>query len=135
MSVLLGGASRTQLNAQSVCEAELVGMHEGFLLGAGIRESLHAFGIDLNLLTIKTDNMAAKGLSEEGSSWRTRHFAVKAEGLREQIALELAQAEHVPAVEQRADGFTKALPIQKLIGFLNHLGLIHKAVETLAPHV
>ena len=37
-------ASRTHLIAQSVCEAELVAIHEGFLLAARIRELLFSLG-------------------------------------------------------------------------------------------
>eukprot|EP00971_Amphidinium_carterae_P323811 6435366-Amphidinium_carterae.1 len=80
-------------------------------------------------LLARTDNEAARLLSKDGSSWRTRHFAVKAEGLRQQVALGLLTVEHVAGVEQKADGLTKTLPVAVLEKFRKQVGLISSRVK------
>jgi len=116
-------ASRTHLNCQSVCEAELTAIQEGYMLAAGIREVLKSVGIDIGCIPVCTDNMAARDLAEEGGSWRTKHFAVKAEGIRQQVRLGNAEVRHVPGTEQKSDGLTKSLPMDKQAVFVEHCGL------------
>ena len=72
---------------------------------------------------MKTDNQAAEKLAAEGGSWRTRHFCVKAAGIRQQVALGLVSLEHVPGTAQLADGFTKALGLVLIDQFRKQLGL------------
>eukprot|EP00971_Amphidinium_carterae_P089842 1778922-Amphidinium_carterae.1 len=72
-------ASRMQLIAQSVAEGELGAILEAWLLGSGLREVFCSVGCTMASLVARTDNEAARLLSRDGSSWRTRHFAVKAE--------------------------------------------------------
>ena len=128
-------ASRTHLVCQSVCEAELVAIHEGYLLGAGIRELAGSIGFPVGSFRILTDNMAAKGLAHEGGSWRTRHFCVKAQGLRQQVALALVEVSHTPGVCQKADGFTKALPRALIEKFRAELGLDMPVAHKTSPPV
>ena len=122
-STIAWRASRTQLVAQSVAEAELVAIQEGHLLAAGVREVMISLGITLDKIAIFTDNAAALALAHEGASWRTRHFAVKAQGLREQIEIGQCKLKHVAGTEQKADGLTKSLPRMLLEKFLVALGM------------
>lgn len=117
-------ASRTHLKCQSVCEAELTAIQEGYLMAAGIREVLKTLGITIGFIPVNTDNDAARGLAEEGGSWRTKHFCVKAEGLRQQVRLGNARISHVPGYDQKADGFTKSLTKDKSSTFVDQLGLM-----------
>ena len=116
--------SRTHLVVQSVCEAELVALHECFLLTAGIRELIDEMRVPVGQIVLLTDNLAAKSLSQEGSSWRTRHFAVKAERLRQQQLLGLAQVSHIAGSLQKADGLTKTLPKAALEKHHSQVGLV-----------
>eukprot|EP00971_Amphidinium_carterae_P337302 6474035-Amphidinium_carterae.1 len=70
-------------------------------MGAGIVEILKSIKVELTMpLIVKTDNTAAQMLAQEGCSWRTRHFAVKAAGIREQVQLGSVELQHVPGREQ-----------------------------------
>ena len=126
-------ASRTHLVVQSVAEAELVALQEGHILAAGIKEILSSLGLELGKVHLKTDNSAALALAHEGSSWRTRHFAVKAEGLRQQIAIEQIKVTHVPGTEQKADGLTKSLPKTLLDKFHHSLGMHPPGHRSIPP--
>ena len=68
-------------------------------------------------------NMGKEFLAHEGASWRTRHFAVKAQGLREQIEIGQCKLKHVAGTERRADGLTKSLPRMFFEKFLVALGM------------
>ena len=74
--------------------------------------------------TLSTDNEAARGLSEEGGSSRTRHFTVKAKRLRHQVQLGNCTVRHVPGPDQKADALTKSVPAEKLAAFRKHVGLM-----------
>ena len=119
-------ASRTALVVLSVFEAELVAIQDGYLLSAGVRELMATIGHQHASIQIKnkTDNEAARKLAEEGGSWRTRHFCVKADGLRQQVALGLVEVMHIPGALQPADGLTKSLRITLLEQFRVALGLV-----------
>ena len=90
---------------------------------SGLRETSWSVGVDVGVVGIRTDNSAAEQLSIEGSSWRTRHFSVKAKGIRQQVRLGLINLSHVSTKECRADGLTKVLPKEGIEAFRLQLNL------------
>ena len=116
-------AAKLELIAQSICESELGAILDGFLMVSGLRETLGSVGVNIGLVEMRTDNSAAERLSIEGSSWRTRHYAVKASGIRQQVRLGLLKLSHVGTKDQRADGLTKVLPKEGIEAFRRQLNL------------
>ena len=47
-----------------------------------------------------------------GGAWRSRHYAIQAQAVRELLALGRVTLEYVPTAEQWVDILTKALPTQ-----------------------
>ena len=64
------------------------------------------------------DNTAAISIATLGSSWRSRHFGVRALALREYIDRDVLTVQYIPALQQAADILTKCLPGLLLLSFL-----------------
>jgi hypothetical protein len=70
------------------------------------------------------DNIGAKYLSENPVFHaHTKHIEIGYHFVREQVAQKLLDVRFIASADQVADGFTKALPIQRLISFRNDLNL------------
>jgi hypothetical protein len=70
------------------------------------------------------DNIGAKYLSENPVFHaRTKHIEIGYHFVREQVAQKLLDVRFIASAYQVADGFTKALSIQRLISFRNNLNL------------
>ena len=65
----------------------------------------------------------------EVTSWRTRHYALRAAWTRDIISAEGIEVEHVPGVEICADPLTKVLGKVKLAGSHKLLQLTSKVPE------
>jgi hypothetical protein len=70
------------------------------------------------------DNLGAKYLSENPVfHTRTKHIEIYYHFVRERVAQKLLEVRFISSADQVADGFTKALPIQRLLSFRNNLNL------------
>lgn len=71
------------------------------------------------------DNIGAKYLSANPIFHaRTKHIEVDYHFVRERVSRKLLEIDYVPSADQVADGFTKALPTQKLESFKHNLNLV-----------
>ena len=57
------------------------------------------------------DNRSTLSIARLGGTWRSRHYALRAQAARELIAMENITLDYVPSEEQVAEVLTKALPI------------------------
>ena len=55
---------------------------------------------------------------------RTKHIEIDFHFVRERVAQKLLDVRHISSGDQLADGFTKALPLAKLIQFRSNLNLV-----------
>ena len=56
------------------------------------------------------DNRSTLSIARLGGTWRSRHYALRAQAARELIAMENITLDYVPSEEQVAEVLTKALP-------------------------
>ncbi|CAE7314814.1 GIP, partial [Symbiodinium sp. CCMP2592] len=117
-------SGRQALVALSVAEAELIETVNATQMAYGISaitEELHQVQAEI---TVKVDNAAAVGLSNEaGGSWKTRHLKVRAFHLREAVRLRELRIEHIPGKMQLGDLGTKAFSRPRLVELLHLRGL------------
>lgn len=73
------------------------------------------------------DNQATiRSITHEVTSWRTRHYAIRAASIRDIIYAENITVEHVKGIDIIADPLTKVLPKIKLRESWNKLQLQDK---------
>jgi hypothetical protein len=78
------------------------------------------------------DNIGAKYLSANPVFHaRTKHIEVDYHFVRERVANNLLQIDYVPAGDQVADGFTKALTVKRLENFKTNLNLARLRLRVL----
>lgn len=71
------------------------------------------------------DNIGAKYLSENPIFHaRTKHIEIDYHFVREQVTQKLLEVRFISSEDQVADGFTKALPVQRLSLFRRNLNLM-----------
>jgi histone deacetylase 1/2 len=71
------------------------------------------------------DNVGAKYLSANPIFHaRTKHIEIDFHFVRERVAQKLLDIRFIASGDQVADGFTKALPVTKLIQFRRNLNLV-----------
>ena len=68
-------------------------------------------------MSLKWDNRSTLSIAHLGGTWRSRHYAVRAQAASELLALDRVTLEYVPSEEQMADVLTKALPSQLVAAF------------------
>jgi len=107
-------ATKQSLTAESSSEAELGGQSLGSHLLLGAKYLVDECGFSSQGVG-HCDNRATLLMiaSSASSSWRSRHFQVRAASLRERITLGVMNESYIPGVEQVADIGTKALTSQK----------------------
>ncbi|CAE7219174.1 RE1 [Symbiodinium natans] len=95
----------------STAECELVASIDSIVLARAVMAVIRQLDIQVNVLELQIDNMAAVGLSSDGAgSWRTRHLKVRASYLREQAKFGFLKVCHCRGQFQKADLLTKPLP-------------------------
>ena len=95
----------------STAECELVASIDSIVLARAVMAVVRQLNIQVNMLELQIDNMAAVGLSSDGAgSWRTRHLKVRASYLREQAKSGFLRVLHCRGQVQKADLLTKPLP-------------------------
>ena len=96
----------------------------GLKLGLAIRELLEEALQEKVPIKLFGDNMAAiKSIMTQVTSWRTRHYAMRASWIRDMISKEEVQLQHRKGTELVSDALTKILDKQKLATARTRLGL------------
>ena len=116
---------RQALVALSVAEAELIEAISAAQMSYGVIAVTSELQTAVPTLTLKVDNTAAVGLSNESAgTWKTRHLRVRAYHLREAVRLKEITIEHIPGAEQLGDLGTKAFHRPRLQELLRLWGLL-----------
>ena len=99
----------------SAHEGELNGAVTGTKGGIAIRNIVEEMVEEKVSMKLDQDNKATiSTIVHEVTSWRTRHYALRAAGVRDLVAQEGIVVEHVKGVEIIADPLTKVLAKNKL---------------------
>jgi hypothetical protein len=100
----------------SAHEAELNAAVSGTKVGISIRNIVKEMTEEDAPMKLDQDNKATiRSILYEVTSWRTRHYALRAAGIRDLISTEGITVEHVKGVRIIADPLTKVLGKIKLI--------------------
>ena len=126
-------STKQSLASTSAHEAELNGVVTGTKLGIGIR-SIAAELLEVNqTMKLDQDNMATiRTITHEVTSWRTRHYALRAAWIRDIIKDERIRVEHEKGVEICADPLTKVLGKVKLQEALDKLDITKISQQTMS---
>ena len=100
-------SARQHMIAQSTAEAELQALAGGLQMCCAMEEVMREMGLEVELPTLFGDNQAALSLARNGGTWRSRHYAVKAAGLRQAIKCRWIDLQFVGTEHQAADMLTK----------------------------
>ena len=117
MDVLRNWASNKQsLAAMYSCEAELNASLTGSKLGIGIKGIVEELmGFKKAIMQLRGDNYATlHSTTNEVTSWRTRHYAMRAAGTRDLIGEEYIEVQHEKGTELVSDALRKVLDKVKL---------------------
>ena len=115
-AIVLWRSGRQSTTATSTSEAELTAGSLGTQIGLGLSALLSDWGQETRL-RLRWDNRSTLSIAHLGGTWRSRHYAIRAQAVRELLDLQLVTLEYVPTGEQWADILTKALPTQLVRAF------------------
>ena len=108
----------------SSCEAELSASIHGLKMGLGIRAVAEELTGRVRI-ELHGDNMAMiQTILHEVTSWRSRHYDVRAAWARDTIKDQKVELKHVPGTEIVADPLTKILAGPELPKARKKLGMI-----------
>ena len=97
-------------SVMSAHEAELNGAVTGTKVGIAIRNLVKEMTENEAVMKLDQDNQSTiTRIVHEVTSWRTRHYAMRAAGIRDLIVDEKIEVEHVRGVKIIADPLTKVL--------------------------
>ena len=116
-------SGRQGLITLSTAESELLAMTDGAIALKRVECLLADLGVQIETKEIASDSLAALGISNGASSWRTRHLRIRAGWLVEQISYGLVTTRHCPGEYQPADLLTKPLSSQRLQQLLRLWGI------------
>ena len=123
-SVVHWVCKKQTLATLSSCEAELSASAHGLKMGLGIRSVAEEM-IGRVLLELQGDNMAMlQTMLHEVTSWRSRHYSVRAAWARDTVKDQEVNTQHVPGTEIVADPLTKVLAVPELPKARKKLGMI-----------
>ena len=109
-------SNRQSGSVLSAHEAELNGAFTGTKVGIAFREIVQDMVGTSVTLKLDQDNQATIAtIMHEVTSWRTRHYALRAAGIRDLVAEQQITVEHVRGVSIIADPLTKVLPNIKIM--------------------
>ena len=100
-------SSRQATVALSTCEAEISAAAMAFQVSEGLRFLLEEWGLQLRPTILLIDNRSALLLGENGGTWRTRYFAVRAARLQQEHQVGNLLLRYCPTAAMRADALTK----------------------------
>ena len=122
--VLCWQSTRQSIVAISSCESEINASVTGLKLGLAIRELLEEALPGKIPTKLFGDNTAViKSILTQITSWRTRHYAMRASWIRDMLSKENVQPQHRNGTELVSDSLTKILDKQKLQEARLRLGL------------
>ena len=108
----------------SSCEAELSACVHGLKMGLGIRSVAEEL-LGRVRLELHGDNMAMiQTILHKVTSWRSRHYSVRAAWARDTIKEQEVDLKHVPGTEIVADPLTKILAGPTLPKARRKLGMV-----------
>ena len=116
-TVVLWRSGRQSTTATSTSEAEPTAGSLGTQIGMGLQCLLADWGL-ATTLRLRWDNLSTLSIAHLGGTWRPRHYAVRAQAVRELLDLGLVTLECVPTGDRVADVLTKALPSQLVQSFI-----------------
>ena len=93
--------------AQSTAESELQALASGLHMLCAMEEVMREMGLDVGRPRLYGDNQASLSLARNGGTWRSRHYAVKAAGLRQAVGCKWIDLQFVGTEQQAADLLTK----------------------------
>ena len=109
-------SNRQSGSVLSAHEAELNGAITGTNVGIAIREIVQDMvGTSVTLKLDQDIQATIATLMHEVTSWRTRHYALRAAGIRDLVAEQQITVGHVRGVSIIADHITNVLPKIKLM--------------------
>ena len=118
-------STRQSMTALSSCESEVIAHVTGLKLGLAIRDMVEELDMSKCAITMTGDNMAAiSTITNEVTSWRTRHYAQRASWIREMCRFEGIQVVHTAGKELISDPLTKTLDRHKLAEAREKLGMV-----------
>ena len=100
-------SSRQSTAALSTCEAEVSAAALGFQILEGLRSLLEEWGVQIQTPLLLVDNKSALTVAEQGGTWRTRYFAVRAARLGDESRAGNLDLRHCPTLDMGADCLTK----------------------------
>ena len=118
-------STKQQLTALSSCEAELDAAVTGVKQTGGIVDAIADLDATWAVRTeMYVDNAAAlRSMKFVATSWRNRHFAIRASWIRDMIEQKEIIVMHKPGKDLEADALTKILDRVKLQEMRKKLGL------------
>ena len=124
-------SNKQQGCTKSAEEAEITGAVLGTKVGISIRNVVSEMCEERVSLKLDQDNKGMiSTIYNEGTAWRTRHYAVKAAGIRDLIADEEIILEDKRGIDIIAEPLTKVLPQDKLVESYTKLQLKLGSGET-----
>ena len=118
-------SNKQSITSVSSCESELSSAVTGIKLGLGIRQVVEEMLETCVPMNLNQDNMACiQTLLNEITSWRSRHYALRAAWVRDMIHQEQIVVSHERGVLITADGLTKILQKIKLAEMRERMGFI-----------
>ena len=100
-------SSRQATAALSTCEAEVSAGAMAFQVAEGLKYLLEEWGVVFKPTILLIDNKSALLLGENGGTWRTRYFAVRAARLQEEHQSGNLILRYCPTASMAADAMTK----------------------------
>ena len=128
--VIHWATNRQSCTTLSSCESEILAHLTGFKLMIGIRDLIEETWINPEV-ELEGDNLAAiQTLTNEITSWRNRHYSMKATWLRDKIKEFDVILRHKYGSLLTSDALTKVLTREKLIVARSRLNLRAKIQES-----
>ena len=85
-AVMLWRSGRQSTTAASTSEAELTAGSLGTQIGMGLQSLLADWGQESHM-TLTWDNRSTSSIAHLAGTWRSRHYAIRAQAVRELMAL------------------------------------------------
>ena len=99
--------------ALNTAEAELYAAAAGLPLALSMSDTLASMGVACDV-SLWIDNQAALRIATERTSWRTRHFQLRASAIRDYASRGWITLQYVASKDQTTDVLTKHLGVPLL---------------------
>ena len=106
-AVVTWRSSRQATPASSTWEAEVAAAAMAFQITEGLRFLLEEWGVRFQPTVLYIDNKSALLLGENGGTWRTRYFAVRAARIQQENTAGNLVLKYCPTASMAADALTQ----------------------------